>query len=128
MKQIHRKLWENYKKVNFIILINQGVPSPVWKSSKKSRVATMSPLHSKVYKGRSRGETSGKERGKKRGGGRSGRGRGQRSMSRRGHGGNVAEADVEMSESQRLKELRKTQEQGLWVKSFFILQIFIPAN
>ena len=34
------------------------------------------------------------------GGGRRGIGRGQRNIHRRGHGGNVAEADVEMSESQ----------------------------
>lgn len=128
MKQIHRKPWENYTKVNFITLINQRVSSPVWKSIKKSRVATMSLLHGKIYKGRSCAETSGREWRKKRGSGRSGRGRGQRRMCRRGHGGNVAEADVEMSGSQRLKEFRKTQEQGLWVKSFFILQIFIPAN
>ena len=45
-------------------------------------------------------------RGGKHGGGR--RGRGQRNIRRRGHGGNIAEADVEMSESQRLEELRKT--------------------
>ena len=101
------------------------MPSPVWKSSKKRRVTTMSRLHSKVYKGGSRGETSGMEQGKKRGGGR--RGRGQKSICRRGHGGNVAEADVEMSESQRLEELRKTREQVLRVKSSFILQTFIPV-
>ena len=39
-------------------------------------------------------------RGGKHGGGRRGRGQGQRNIRRRGHGGNVAEADVEMSESQ----------------------------
>ena len=111
--------WENYIKINFITVINQGAPSPVWKSSKKRRGATMSPLRSKVYKGRSRGETSGRERGSlERGGG--GRGRSQRNIHRRGHGGNFAETDVEMSESQQLEELRKTREQGLQVKSFFL--------
>ena len=92
----------------------------------------MSCLGSKVYKGRSRGEISGREQGEKHGGGRRGTsglgGRGQRSICRRGHGRNIAEADVEMSESQRLEELRKTQEQGLQVKSFFILQILISAR
>ena len=130
--QINRKLWKNCTKVNFITVINQGAPSPVWKSSKKRRGATMSCLLSKVYKGRSRGEISGREQGEKHGGGRRGTsglgGRGHRSICRRGHGRNIAEADVEMSESQRLEELRKTQEQGLQVKSFFILQIFISAG
>ena len=59
----------------------------------------MSPLRSKVYKGRCHGETSGREREKKCEGGKKGRGQGQRSIHRRGHGGNVAETDVEMSES-----------------------------
>ena len=86
----------------------------------------MSRLRSKIYKGRSHGENSGREQGKKRGGGR--RRRDQKSIRGRGHGGNVAEADVEMSESQRLEELRKAREQGLRVKYSFILQIFIPAN
>ena len=88
----------------------------------------MSPLRSKVCKRRIHGETSGREQEKKHGGERRGRGRGQRSICRRGHGGNVAEADVEMSKSQRQEELRKTREQGLRVKSSFILQILIPAN
>ena len=61
--QIQRKLWKNCIKVNFITVINQGVPSPVWKSSKKRREATMSPLRRKVFKGRSHGETSGREQG-----------------------------------------------------------------
>ena len=61
--------WENYIKINFITVINQGAPSPVWKSSKKRRGATMSPLRSKVYEGRSRGETSARERGGGGGGG-----------------------------------------------------------
>ena len=88
----------------------------------------MSPLHRKVYKERSCGETNGREWREKHGGGRRGRGRDQKNIHRKGHGGNLAEADVDMSESQRLEELRKTPEQGLQVKSFFVLQIFIPAN
>ena len=61
-------------------------------------------------------------------GGRRGRGQSQRSIHRKSHGENIAESDVEMSESQQLEEMRKTREQGLWVKSSFILYIFIAAN
>lgn len=61
--QINRKLWKNCTKVNFITVINQGAPSPVWKSSKKRRGTTMSLLRSKVYEGRSSDETSGWEQG-----------------------------------------------------------------
>ena len=67
-------------------------------------------------------------RGGERGGGRRGRGQGQKNIRRKGHGGKVEEADVGMSESQQLEELRKTTELGLQAKSFFVLQIFIPAN
>ena len=64
--QIHRKLWKNYTKVNFITVINQGAPLPVWKRSKKRRGATMSPLRSKIYKRRRHGKMRSEKHSQKR--------------------------------------------------------------